>query len=233
MPLSPAYGDFEVQTAVVRRRNCVRKAGADGVVRPGQPFVEQPAGTDVSSHLFVVREVQLNGAIEHMSAAGELLQRKQRVGVSSKVRLAHGDPAAVHGRSMLRIALYLCPVRITSPTQSGGHHIAMCIERNAWTAVAETMPNDEVGRRNHADPLDRVERHRMSFDGQSHGLQQRAGSLRMCRTITGRVVGGSLDYFGQEVAFGSKSRVNDFADLGFESRCHMDTGKFNRKSLKA
>jgi len=55
----------------------------------------------------------------------------------------------------------------------------------------------------------------------------------MNRAITGRVVGRDLDYFGEKVAFGSESRVDDLTELGFESGCHGVTGKFNKKSLKA
>jgi hypothetical protein len=107
------------------------------------------------------------------------------------------------------------------------------IERYARPAVAEPMPDNEIGRRNHANRPDGVGRHRMGFYWQSHPFQQGPDPLRMCRAITRRIVGGNLDYFGQKVALGGEASVDDLADLCFESGCHDGTGKFNRKSLKA
>src|SRR6266404_2438286 len=144
MALAPADRDFQVQTTVVRRSHRVRKSRANRIVRATQALGEQPARPDIPADLFIVGEMQLDAAVERSPTCGELLQRAQRVCVGREVGLAHGNSTAVHGWSLRRVVYYIRAVRIVRPSQTGRYHVAVRIECNARSVLAEAVPNDEM-----------------------------------------------------------------------------------------
>src|SRR5258708_22194635 len=119
MPLFSAHCDLQVQATVERRSDRVRKACTESIVRPAEALGQQPARTDFSAYFLVVGEVQLDAAIERMSAAGKFLQRAQCVSIGGEIGLAHRDATSIHGRPMRRIAYYLRSIVITCPAQTG------------------------------------------------------------------------------------------------------------------
>ena len=189
-----AHVDFEMQAAVVRRRDRVGEARADREVGVRHALREQPRRAEGAADLLVVGEMQLDGAIERRAERRRMQQRAQRKRVRGEIGFRHGDAASVHDA-----VAHDRRVRIHRPVLAGRHDVAVRVERDRRAAAAaEVRAHDQVRARRHAVRRSLFGGHRVALDVKSHRFEQRSGARGVRRAVAGRIVGRLPDEFGQK-----------------------------------
>src|SRR4029077_20171386 len=126
-----------------------------------------------------------------------------------EVGLAHRNSTAVHGWTLRWVVYYLRAVRIVRPCQTGWYYVAVRVECNAGSVLAEALPHDEVGSRNHASCTGDFDGHRMGFNSQSQRLDQLSSPISVRRAIARRIIGRDFDQRSQKVALCSEAVVDN------------------------
>ena len=201
--------DFQMQAAVVRGGDAVSEAGRDGVVGLAQALLQNPFGTDVAAGLFVIGELQFDGAVENHALFLRRDQGQQRPGIRGEIRLRHGHTAAVHDGTVFGVLNNFTAVGVLAPAEAGRHHVAVGVERDGRAAAAEALAHDQVDGRDHAVGLDQRIRHRVHFHIETQLLQQGLGACAMRGTIAGRIIGRHPHQFLQETCLRGVFRIKE------------------------
>ena len=134
--LSAMDGDFHLQAAIVGGDHLIAEAGGNQQVGFGELVTQQPARAQLTAKLFVVGEMQLDGAVQ---GDAQRLQRPHCEGKTRKVRLADRRCPAVN------MAVHNgATVGVLRPAVTRWNHVAMGVERNR-DAGAVVAAHDQVG----------------------------------------------------------------------------------------
>jgi hypothetical protein len=207
---------FQMQAAIMRDGDRMGEAGADRVIGPGKPLLQQPGRADRAAGFLVIGQMQLDRAAE---GRARVAQRLQREGIGGEVRLGDSDAAPIHPAVAL-----LGAVGIAEPARAGGDHVAMRIQRHG-RAGAEAVAHDQVGGADHAGGTDRLGRDGVALDGEAEGFQQGGGADGMGGAVARRVVGRDADQLGEEIDLFGMVRVDMREDRG---RRYGSLGGFGR-----